>query len=580
MNKLNPEIFSHMAAYLDESALDTLSLMYQTLIEKTKKKPLYWHERVEILLKHKLLWKSTDWENIYNLLKTAISYSAVEAIPLLSAVILLNEEGGQFIADIVAILLESGYNPTVNQYEETNALIIAIKTDNLETAKLLLIDDRIDTSANNNSPILLASGVNINLCGQKIIDIIKLLLKDVRTNPSDQDNLALINAAIFGYAEIIELLLTDTRVNPLSENNKAIKSAVINGRLVSVIKLIQNSKVKATMINKIEADIKKPITGLNEMDIGIEWMEALNELNTRFDDAYFNGDINVVKLLLSNPKINFRKSSGIILASQCGHKDIVKLLLKDGRVDPSYDRNFAARYASNNGYIDIVELLLADDRVNIFGWRKYYSKALNNPIFTNLIKKKVKDSLSGLAAIYSHESFNSIIRREKLIDIYTLPNNWRYTSDISTFIMKFLRDLIRNKIPLVKVIIKLDQKIQEEGGSIRKTIGYSVKYILDRSVGMEFELKNVVNWDIERWYLYCDMIGFFLLTFEPKYTLYELINIINEISINDIITFETMKLISAHLGLSGLIERGLNVTEKMNKNIEKILSFDIGLLFD
>jgi hypothetical protein len=52
-----------------------------------------------------------------------------------------------------------------------------------------------------------------------------------------------------------------------------------------------------------------------------------------------------------------------MVASRKGFKDIVELLLKDSRIDPTADDNEALRSAIRNGHKDIVDLLLADPRV-------------------------------------------------------------------------------------------------------------------------------------------------------------------------------------------------------------------------
>ena len=45
-----------------------------------------------------------------------------------------------------------------------------------------------------------------------------------------------------------------------------------------------------------------------------------------------------------------------------GHTDVVRLLLADGRADPTVNNNHPIRLSSENGHADIVELLLADGR--------------------------------------------------------------------------------------------------------------------------------------------------------------------------------------------------------------------------
>ena len=44
---------------------------------------------------------------------------------------------------------------------------------------------------------------------------------------------------------------------------------------------------------------------------------------------------------------------------------MIKLLLDDGRIDPSINNNFAIRIASSNGHFNIVKLLLNDTRVDL-----------------------------------------------------------------------------------------------------------------------------------------------------------------------------------------------------------------------
>ena len=53
-------------------------------------------------------------------------------------------------------------------------------------------------------------------------------------------------------------------------------------------------------------------------------------------------------------------------ASENGHTAVVDLLLKDGRVDPAADDNYAIRWASYYRHTEVVKLLLKDKRVSSF----------------------------------------------------------------------------------------------------------------------------------------------------------------------------------------------------------------------
>jgi len=81
-----------------------------------------------------------------------------------------------------------------------------------------------------------------------------------------------------------------------------------------------------------------------------------------------NGHVDVVRLLLKDPRVDpsAKHNYAIYWASERGYVDVVQLLLKDLRVDPSADHNFAIRWASSSGHIEVVKLLSEDPRVDPF----------------------------------------------------------------------------------------------------------------------------------------------------------------------------------------------------------------------
>ncbi len=64
-------------------------------------------------------------------------------------------------------------------------------------------------------------------------------------------------------------------------------------------------------------------------------------------------------------------------ASENGHYDMVKYLLKEGRADPSDEESYCLRYAAYNGHYKIVVALLEDGRANINDIFKYPDPPLN-----------------------------------------------------------------------------------------------------------------------------------------------------------------------------------------------------------
>lgn len=79
-----------------------------------------------------------------------------------------------------------------------------------------------------------------------------------------------------------------------------------------------------------------------------------------------NGLTDIVKLLLQNSKIDPTTSDNyaIISAAENNHTDIIKLLFQDKRSDPSARNNLAFKSAVKNGHVNIVKILLTDKRVD------------------------------------------------------------------------------------------------------------------------------------------------------------------------------------------------------------------------
>ena len=95
-------------------------------------------------------------------------------------------------------------------------------------------------------------------------------------------------------------------------------------------------------------------------------LQALSPLDYRRKDggsfcwALRNNKLLAVTSLLRDPRVDpsLDKNYAIRYASGFGYDEIVEILLKDDRVDPSAFCNSALRFASQNGHKKIVELLL------------------------------------------------------------------------------------------------------------------------------------------------------------------------------------------------------------------------------
>ena len=75
------------------------------------------------------------------------------------------------------------------------------------------------------------------------LDMLVLLLQDVRVNPAGRCNAAIRIAAKNGHIEIVNRLLQDPRVNPSVRNSEAIAMAASNGHINVVDRLLQDPRV-------------------------------------------------------------------------------------------------------------------------------------------------------------------------------------------------------------------------------------------------------------------------------------------------------------------------------------------------
>lgn len=164
---------------------------------------------------------------------------------------------------------------------------------------------------------------------------------NLMTGTSDETTLQLNN--IFrelvkqkSHTKSIMKLLEDDRVDPSFNNNIVLRAACVNGPIELVKLLLVNPKVK------VDSD------------------PHLIELASK------NGQLDIVKLLLEDTRFNpgIGQNYAMRLASTAGHIDIVKVLLADPRVNPADNSNEAIQFASRYGNLEVVKVLLADNRVN------------------------------------------------------------------------------------------------------------------------------------------------------------------------------------------------------------------------
>ena len=156
-----------------------------------------------------------------------------------SALLMAAGKGNVRVLD--ALLKDSRFAPTtLTESDDRYLWGFAIRGNQPNVVSLLLKDGRIDPSIKNNYPIQLAARE-----GKQ--DIFELLIKDPRVDPSDIDNYAL-KGAIFHNNDgqtrnIIWMLLNDQRVDPSAGHNIILKHSLFNADDAITKKILKDPRV-------------------------------------------------------------------------------------------------------------------------------------------------------------------------------------------------------------------------------------------------------------------------------------------------------------------------------------------------
>jgi len=124
-------------------------------------------------------------------------------------------------------------------------------------------------------------------------------------------------------------------------------------------------------------------------------MKTVKYLRDGFTAAVIAGNVKTVKTMLNTiPKFNPGFEDSVVVSVCCRNKrtKILKLLLKDPRIDPSANNNQAISFAAMFNDADSIELLLNDDRIlktldNSFLYDSYKKELINKILVDVLIKK-------------------------------------------------------------------------------------------------------------------------------------------------------------------------------------------------
>lgn len=239
---------------------------------------------------------------------------------------------------------------------------------------------------------LLAKGVKpsvkalVRACETGTLHSVRALLRDGRVNPLAEENRALLCAAALGADQVVDELL---KQGPLIRSGNAVGGAEnvldvllthersihvdgISRALLGPDGVIEELASRDSLIHSIErafiAAVKngrlrvvRCMLDHEKVDVKAVGRNALHEASRI---TFGSIGKKMMEVLLASNKIDVSPNDGaLITAASCNNVEVVKLLLFDGRFDPTLEENAALRYCFASGHVETALVMLADPRV-------------------------------------------------------------------------------------------------------------------------------------------------------------------------------------------------------------------------
>ena len=215
---------------------------------------------------------------------------------------------------------------------------ISIKNiiDNPDALKVLLDANVLDVAAD-------GQALFVQACEKGYETLVGMLLNHPDVDPTGQDNLGFCKAAAHGHLAIVKLLLKN--VGPIACNNGPLQAAVRECQPDVVEVLLKDERVTPTT---------------EALDF-YRWFHVMADS----EDNHAK-QARILKMLLDDGRYDPTYNDQATLVSACtyGRADLVKLFLADNRIDPSLNDSKSLERAMYNIMGGIVAALLADGRAD------------------------------------------------------------------------------------------------------------------------------------------------------------------------------------------------------------------------
>ncbi|XP_067668435.1 putative ankyrin repeat protein RF_0381 isoform X2 [Haliotis asinina] len=285
--------------------------------------------------------------------------------------VMIAAEGGR--RDLVDLLVRQGSDLSLRDNDDNTALHVASIKGHLKIVRYILSKKPVDVNITghcNRTAVMAAARFG----HREVFDFLVKNGSDLLTVDSDRNNILHI-ACIGGNVEIVKYILTKVQVDINSKGHSGMTPVMLASYLghLSVFQLLIRKKCLLPIINERGANILHVACVGNNIEI-VNYILKENIVSIYSEDgdgktpvmlASECGHTDVFKLLVNNKCDAERvcKTGNNILHTSCslGHVDIVKCILTEGLINiDSYGQNqmTPVMLAANNGQRHIIDILM------------------------------------------------------------------------------------------------------------------------------------------------------------------------------------------------------------------------------
>lgn len=256
--------------------------------------------------------------------------------------------------EIVALLLADGRaDPSA---DKSRVLRQAVESRDKELVEMLLRDGRANPADENSEVLRIAARMKDKI-------MLEILLRDGRADPCADDSAVLREAVKERYRDGVELLLSDGRADPAAGRSGALQAALNNKDFVLIHAFLEDKRANPGDC----PELLNFCVDINDTDLLSTILSDERTIPDALDGkalrtAARNKNNEIIKMFLADSRVTLTNDA-LTASLEIGNDDAVRLLLADGRADPSANDDRALIIAVEEENLEMVKLLLADPRV-------------------------------------------------------------------------------------------------------------------------------------------------------------------------------------------------------------------------